>query len=85
MPRTVDPELHERRRGQILGAAAQCFMQRGFHQTTMHEICAQAGMSPGGMYQYFDSKDAIITAIVEKEREQNALIIAALEGGGQSC
>ncbi len=80
MPRTVDPELHERRRGQILGAAAVCFMQRGFHQTTMHEICAQAGMSPGGIYQYFASKDAIIVAIVEKQREENALIIAALEG-----
>lgn len=80
MPRTVDPELHERRRGQILGAAAVCFMRRGFHKTTMHEICSQAGMSPGGIYQYFANKDAIIVAIVEKQREESALVIAALEG-----
>ena len=80
MPRTVDPELHERRRGKILGAAVACFIRRGFHKTTMHEICAQAGMSPGGIYQYFASKDAIIVAIVEKQREESALIIAALQG-----
>ncbi len=80
MPRSVDPELHERRRGQILGAAAQCFTRRGFHKTTMHEICAQAGMSRGGIYQYFASKDAIIVAIMEKRREGSTLIIAVLEG-----
>ena len=36
-------------------------------------------MSPGGIYQYFASKDAIIVAIVEKQREESTLIIAALE------
>ena len=80
LPRTVDPELHERRRAQILGAAAQCFMRRGFHQTTMQEICAEADMSPGGMYQYFASKDEIIVGIAEKQREERALVISALEG-----
>ena len=35
-------------------------------------------MSPGGIYQYFASKDAIIVAIVEKQREESVFIIAAL-------
>jgi len=80
LPRTVDPEPNERRRGQILGGAAGYFMRRGFHQTTMQKICAQAGMSFRGIYKYFASKDAIIVAIAEKQREENALIIDALEG-----
>ena len=46
----------------------------------MQKICAQAGMSFRGIYKYFASKDAIIVAIAEKQREENALIIDALEG-----
>jgi AcrR family transcriptional regulator len=38
----------------------------------MQEICAAAGMSPGALYRYFPSKEAIIAAIAEAERERNA-------------
>ena len=48
--------------------------------TTIHEVCAHAGMSPRGIYKYFASKDTIIVAIVGKQREESALIIDALEG-----
>lgn len=65
MSRTVDPALAERRRHQILEAALTCFRRRGFHQATMHEICAEASMSPGALYRYFGAKDEIVAAIVE--------------------
>ncbi|GAB4069102.1 TetR/AcrR family transcriptional regulator [Ancylobacter sonchi] len=55
-------------RRRVLDAAAACFTRSGFHATSMQEICAEAGMSPGGLYRYFPSKDAIILAIVEEER-----------------
>jgi AcrR family transcriptional regulator len=55
-------------------------MRRDFHKTTMHEICAQTGMSRGGICPYFASEDAIIVAIMEKRREGSTLIIAVLEG-----
>ncbi len=68
--RKVDPKKHEAKRQQILDAAIQCFGQKGFHQTSTAEICAAAGMSPGNLFHYFPSKDAIIEAIVEAERRE---------------
>lgn len=56
------------RRVAILDAAERCFARSGFHQASMHEICAEAGMSPGNLYRYFPSKDAIIAGIADRDR-----------------
>jgi AcrR family transcriptional regulator len=60
---TVQPVLDhsEERRRQILRAAMTCFARRGFHPTTMNDISAEAQISVGLIYRYFDSKDAVIT------------------------
>lgn len=68
-------EIAERRTRQILEAAAACFARRGFHQTTMPEICAEAGLSPGSIYRYFRGKEAIIEAIVEEDLAENLATI----------
>jgi AcrR family transcriptional regulator len=60
------------RRSEILAAAQRCFVRAGFHQTSMQEICAEAGMSPGNLYRYFPSKEAIIAGIAERDRAQVA-------------
>lgn len=70
MPRHADPALPERRRGQILEAALYCFRERGFRQTTIEEICAEARISPGALYRYFDSKADIIAAIALDARAE---------------
>jgi TetR/AcrR family transcriptional repressor of uid operon len=44
----------------------------------MGEICAEAAMSPGALYRYFPSKEAIIAAIAEAERERHAAFFARL-------
>lgn len=62
MPRT-SPEHLEARRRQILDAARRCFTRDGFHATSMQHLFAEAGLSPGAVYRYFDGKDAIIAAI----------------------
>ena len=46
--RTHDPIKAQQRKAQILTAAISCFIKSGFHNTGMKEICAAAGMSPGG-------------------------------------
>ncbi len=66
-------------RRRVLDAAARCFIRGGFHATSMHEVCAEAGMSPGALYRYFPSKEAIIIAIIEEERSARAALLAHLE------
>lgn len=56
------------RRERILDAAERSFIQAGFHRTTVQDVARQAGMSPGNLYRYFPSKDAIVTGLVERDR-----------------
>lgn len=60
----------EDQRRRILDAAIRCFARGGFHATGMQAVCAEAGMSPGALYRYFPSKEAIIEAIVERDRSE---------------
>jgi TetR/AcrR family transcriptional regulator, repressor for uid operon len=52
---------------QVLDAASTCFAEDGFHGTSMARLAQAAGMSVGHIYHYFDSKEAIIAAIVQRE------------------
>jgi len=58
----VSEEHADARRQQIIDAAYRCFARKGFHQATMRDIYEEAGLSPGAVYHYFDSKDEIIRA-----------------------
>src|SRR5881275_3282986 len=64
----VEPALD--RRSQILDAALICFGQRGFHQTSMHDISAEAGISVGLIYRYFANKEAVISAMADRHKEE---------------
>lgn len=55
------------RKCQVLDAAAECFRLHGFHGASMAQISKLAGMSPGHIYHYFENKEAIIAAIVERD------------------
>ncbi len=69
MPATsLDPALD--RRQQILRAAMVCFAKRGFHQTSMHDISAEAGISVGLIYRYFENKDAVISAMADEHKRE---------------
>jgi AcrR family transcriptional regulator len=59
------------RREQILLAAMQCFANKGFHKTTVQDICKAAQLSPGAVYSYFESKDEIIEALGKAGEEMN--------------
>jgi TetR/AcrR family transcriptional regulator, repressor for uid operon len=61
--RKVDPVKHEEKRAEILAAAESCFARGGFHGATIAEICDEARISPGHLYHYFTSKEAIIGTI----------------------
>jgi AcrR family transcriptional regulator len=65
MPKVTEEYLETRRQA-ILEAAISCFTHKGFHQTTMDDICEQAELSPGAVYRYFTSKEEIIQAAVQE-------------------
>lgn len=54
-------------RERILAAAQACFVERGFHAASMANIAETAEMSAGLIYRYFESKSAIILAIIERQ------------------
>jgi len=58
------------RRTQILDAAMVCFAERGFHQASMHDISAEAGISVGLIYRYFQNKDAVISAMADRHKKE---------------
>lgn len=63
MPRT--PKVVEDRREQILDAALHVFARKGFSRATNKDIAHEAGITPGLIYHYFESKEALLQAIIE--------------------
>src|ERR1700674_5304008 len=55
---------------QILDAALVCFAKRGFHQASMHDISAEAGISVGLIYRYFENKEAVISAMADRHKQE---------------
>jgi len=78
MPK-LKPETQAARRDHILDAALRCFARTGFHRTTMQDICKEAKVSPGALYVYFDSKEALIAGLCERDRAEFAERFAAIE------
>jgi AcrR family transcriptional regulator len=64
MPETASKreQVREERRQQILDAALEVFSRTGYHATNVSDVAAQAGVSQGTIYWYFDSKDELFQA-----------------------
>jgi len=61
----------------LLDAAAQEFGERGFHEASISGITRRAGTALGSFYTYFDSKDAIFSALVRDMSQGVARAAAA--------
>jgi AcrR family transcriptional regulator len=66
------------RRAEIIGAAYNCFMEKGFHNTTMQDIYDATKLSPGAVYNYFSSKEDIVAAAVKEGSKQSLTPLASL-------
>jgi TetR/AcrR family transcriptional regulator, cholesterol catabolism regulator len=58
-------ELVERRRSQIVDAAVEMFLQKGFHKTTTRQIAQAAGISNGLLYEYIATKEDILYLVCD--------------------
>ena len=77
--RRANVQQQSDRRAEILAAAQRCFVRSGFHGASMQDICAEAGMSPGNLYRYFPSKEALIAGIAERDRAEVAQEFASAD------
>jgi TetR/AcrR family transcriptional repressor of nem operon len=66
MARVVNREAHAARRNAILDAAERAIATRGYEQMAMTDLHSQLGISSGAFYHYFDSKSALLAAVVER-------------------
>lgn len=58
-------DLVRRRRRQIVDAAVQLFIEKGFHKATTRQIAKSAGVSIGSLYEYVASKEDILYLVCE--------------------
>lgn len=56
------------KRDQILDGAKRCFLRVGFEAASMNAITAEAGVSKGTIYVYFQSKEELFVALIGRER-----------------
>jgi AcrR family transcriptional regulator len=67
----VSEEYKENRKKEILESALICFAEKGFELATIDDICAQAGMSKGSIYNYFKTKDDIYIQLMNEKTTSN--------------
>ncbi len=60
-----DPKLIEKRREQIIEAAVDLFIHKGFHKTTTREIARASGFSIGTLYEYIESKEDVLYLVCD--------------------
>lgn len=66
MPRTEEDnkKIRDQRKAEIMSAALELFATEGYHSTPISKIAKKAGVSKGLIYNYFDSKEDLIRALV---------------------
>ena len=66
MTRTVDPVAHAARRDAFVDAALRLIQVRGYEQLSVQDVIEEVGASKGAFFHYFDSKAALLAAIVDR-------------------
>lgn len=70
MARTVHEEEYAEKRDEILDAAQRLVYAKGYERMTIQDILADLQISSGAFYHYFDSKPALLEALIERMQEE---------------
>jgi TetR/AcrR family transcriptional regulator, cholesterol catabolism regulator len=57
---------YDRRRDQVVESAARVFAERGYDQTSVHQLTEAMGLASGGLYHYFASKQQLLIEICDQ-------------------
>ncbi len=72
-------EYSEFRRNQILKAAWECFIEKGYSETTVREIASHMDASIGVIYNYFKGKEEILETILKWSMDTNRQIFDRMD------
>jgi AcrR family transcriptional regulator len=61
------PETHTERRQLLIEAAWRCAARRGFRDLTVDDVCAEAEVSKGAFYGYFESKQDLLVTLLDDD------------------
>jgi AcrR family transcriptional regulator len=73
MPK-VSKEHLENVKDRIMQAAITCVARKGFHQTTMRDICKEAKLSIGAVYNHFKNKEEILAEVTRQGRQAKEIL-----------
>jgi AcrR family transcriptional regulator len=68
--RTVNPAVHAARRAAFVDAAVRLTREKGYDRLVIADGLAAVGASKGAFQHYFDSKDALLAAVVDRTVEK---------------
>lgn len=80
MPRISGRRRRERRQA-LIDAAWRCAAVHGYHELTVDDVCAEAGVSKGLFYGYFQSKQQLLLALLEEDAGDIDTLIGGLATG----
>jgi AcrR family transcriptional regulator len=78
MPRTVDHAARTLRRDEFIDAAQRLMQTKGYEQMSVQELLSDLGASKGAFYHYFDSKQALLQAMVDRMGDVVTANLAAI-------
>lgn len=86
-PASMRQRRKEARPQELLDAALELFVERGFAATRSEDVAARAGVSKGTLYLYYPSKEELLEAVVRANLgaliREGTDIAASFEGGTQ--
>ena len=81
--RTLKKKLREVRAALIMDIAEEVLIEKGYHDTSMDEIAARAGIAKGTLYQHFPGKEELVVALFERSLAQFARAVEQAATSGQ--
>ena len=85
MARIVNKEEYQVRRNEILEAAQRLVYIKGFEQMSIQDILTQVRISKGAFYHYFDSKQSLLEALIDRMAKQVVLMLIPIVQDEQLC
>src|ERR1700690_261251 len=76
MARALDPVAHAVRRDAFLDAATHLIQSKGYEEMSLQDVFDELGASKGAFYRYFDSKEALLAAVVDRMVGQGTAVMA---------